>query len=305
MDGKRCSLPRRGLSMLGLPFHPKFFQPNRVPVTNSQPLLVNMQAIANINPSHFHIVAASVVEEQFKLRQQIRALINDVDARASARAVSQLAMLRRMSVVAELPRYLNALIESTEDIQTSTRARSQLRTTTTSILPPQLSDLWPEIFRHLLRKNIWLRQRLEKVTRIFTRPSCVSVMMAAAGMYASGESATWCDMVAAGLRDKVELQLLMEVMMSNIHGRWYFPTKQFHDSFSLVAAIRGWQLPRVRIWAHTNRSLHHHFTTAGFCVLELSQPFYPPQIVASASMFCAQTEINRFVVDDLVSSAWN
>lgn len=239
-----------------------------------------MQAIANIHPSHLHIVAASVVKDQIEIRQQITALTNDFEARASAQAVSQFALLRKMSSVAELPRYLTALIDSTGDITTCARTDSQLRTTTTSIIPSHLSDLWIEIFRHLLRKNIWLRRRLEKVTRILTRESCVSVMVKAA-MHATGESATWCNLVAAGLRDTVELQLLMEAMISNIHGWWLFPTKQYHNSFSAVAAIKGWQLPRLRIWGDPNPSLHRHLTTAGFDVLELCRPYYPPHISRS------------------------
>lgn len=240
-----------------------------------------MQAIADIHPSHLHIVAASVVEDQVRIRQQIDALINDLEARDSARVVSQSAMLRKMSVVAELPRHLTPLVGPPEYVKTCTRMQSQIRTTTTSILPARLSDLWIEIFRHLLRKTIWLQCRLEKVTRIFTRQTCVSVLFAACGNYVTGESATWCQLVAAGVRDNLELQLLMEVMMSNIYGRWFFPTKEFHDSFSSVAANRGWQLPRMRIWTDPNRSLHYHLTTAGFDVVEICRPFYPPHISRS------------------------
>lgn len=252
-----------------------------------------MQAIADIHPSHLHIVAASVVKEQIDIRQQIDALINDFETRVRARPAVGAAAHRRMSCVAvSLPRSLVSLwSDQRRSYPPELTANIQPRaTTTTSIIPSQLSDLCPENFRHLLRRSIWLRLRLEKVTRILTRESCVSEVVWAAEMCSTGRCGTWCEMVAAGLRDQLELQLMMDMMFSNIHGSKWSPTRKWRDRFFAVAAMKGWDLPPVRVFVASDLSdeededdgeespLHCRLKRAGFCAQLLCQPFHPPGI---------------------------
>lgn len=249
-----------------------------------------MQAIANIHPSHLHIVAALVVKEQDDIRQQIDALINDFDTRVRARPATAAAAHRRMSCVSRsLPRSLASLwSDQRMSCPAELTTNIQPHTTTTSILPSHLSDLWPEIFRHLLRQSIRLRLRLEKVTRIFTREACVREILWAVEMGGTGECETWCGMVAAGLRDKQELQLMMDMMFSNMHGSRCPPTKTWHDRFSAVAAMKGWQLPPVRMVVACDLSDEEEeddgeetlqqirLKVAGFSVQLLCQSFHPP-----------------------------
>lgn len=232
-----------------------------------------MQAIANIHPSHLHVVAASVVEEQIGIRHQIHALINDFATRASAQPAAGSAALRRMSCVPPT------------SSRSHNRTDSRHRTTTTSIIPSQLVDMWPEIFKHLLRRTKQLRCRLDKVFRILTREACTSVVVDALDRKRLTPN-QWVALASAGLRDSVELQLMMEMMFSNIHGCREHPTRQWHTTFLELAAMKGWQLPPVRVFEFGDLSceeeednwewskLRQRFKTAGFCVQVLRQPFY-------------------------------
>lgn len=256
-----------------------------------------MIAAAKVHPSHFHVVAASVLKGQDEIRSQINTLINDPNARESAQ--HEMALAARKRITRFLP---PGFMTSQQLLLMDTPRHTVCRSPTTacrrnsikSLLPPQLFDLWPRILGHLLQRTVKLRQLLERVNRIFTRDVCAGAVWRVMWTLPTPNmpSQQWAAMIAAGVRDEKELQLLLERLFSNIHGGnihglcRYYPTPGWYRTLADAAAIKGWQLPAIRILGDFDRGgmtqLAHGLEKAGFRSETLCRPWYNPQINPNA-----------------------
>lgn len=242
-----------------------------------------MIGAAKVHPSHFHIVAASVVKEQDEIRSQINTLRNHPDVKELAMHKAAIAAQKRMSrFVEQTPSgclICRELLLQDTNQPTVHRLPTAVcrRDSTTSMLPPQLFDVWPRILQHLLQRTAHLRRLLERVERIFTREACVKTVWVAI-WNPGGPSPRWAAMVAAGLRDREELQLLLEMMFSDVYGSRCCPDSGWYQAFADAAAIKGWQLPVIRTWGDFDSEVVHDLQTAGFQSELLRQPRHNPTI---------------------------
>lgn len=245
-----------------------------------------MMAAANVHPSHFHIVAAAIVKEQEEIRLRIQTLINDPDAKDLAHHRASVEAYKRMSrhVEQQPPNCRickQLLLEDTK--VTLYRSPRVCQQTSTSILPPELFDLWPRILEHLLQRPAQLHRLLERVERILTRETRAKTAWNA--IWGGTASPEWAAMIASGLCDRVELQLLMEMMFSNMYGTRQNPSAALHEVFNDGAAMKGWQMPAIRIWEGGEADeLPHQLHAAGFRTEVLAEAHRNPDINPSTVM---------------------
>lgn len=250
-----------------------------------------MIASASVHPSHFHIVAASIVKEQEDIRLRVRTLVNDPDAQDLAQHRASVEVLKRMSHWVEQPAPICCTCKEIllEDAKRLTLCRSPrvCQQSSTSILPPQLFDVWPRILEYLLQRTARLRRLLGAVDRIYTRfPRAKTVWNA---VWVGVATPQFPAMIASGLWERGELQLLMEMLFSDIYGCRYNPTTAWHEVLADAATIKGWQLPAIRTWGDYDLSdgegdgdemveLVDRMETAGFRAEVLRRPYHNPEI---------------------------
>lgn len=237
-------------------------------------------------------VAASIVKEQDEIRLQIRTLINDPDAKDLAQHRASLGAHKRMSRWVDQGEPLcricrELLLQDTTPTPLCTLPRVSPQNTT-SILPPPLRDVWPRILEHLLQRTGQLRRLFERVDRILTPEVCAKTVFNV--LWGREEAPPWAAMIASGLRDSTDLQRLLEMMFSDIHGCIMEPTSAWHKVLTEAAAIRGWPLPAIRTWGDYDLSdgevdeedevneLVERIEGAGFRAQLLRRPYHTPEI---------------------------
>lgn len=255
-----------------------------------------MIAAAKVHLSHHHIVAASIVEQQEEILLQIRTLINDPDLKQLESHKTAIAARIRMSLPGDRLETSCSIVG--ELLQHGTK--QPRRYSSISILPPEVVDVWPRVVKHLLQRTTHLRRKLEKVRRILTREACVEMVYEGVQKlpYLPKPTSEWAPIVAAGIRDRQELQMLLEMMFSDFYGCHFRPDPLWCRILTDAAAIRGWQLPAIRTWGDFDLSdgeedcgdddspleLEHRLEAAGFSTEIVRLPWQNPTINPNSVM---------------------
>lgn len=240
------------------------------------------------------------MQQQDDIRSQIRALIDDPDVKQLELHRTALAANARMSMfVQQRPPQCwicRELLHEEETKQPAVLRSPTQRTSSSSIsiLPPQLHDVWPRVVECLLHRTAQLRRLLERVQIMLTREDCATAVYRAVWTVLE-PAPKWAAVVAAGLRDRHELQLLLEMLFSSFWGCRNVPTPTWHRIMADAAAIRGWRLPAIRVWGNFDGSdgeeeesegseLVPRLETAGFRTKTLCEPWSNPEINSDTVM---------------------
>lgn len=230
-----------------------------------------MQRLADIEPSHVHVVAGLLLQHHRDLRQRIASLQDPQLAEVHGVDEFSRTWGRMMAQEVEGTLTLDCPGCIWVPPQPATPVAVAVGAGRASLLPAGLHDLLPRILVHLTAPTARLRRRLHRLHLKVTRPWRLScAVQGARHMWRGLTDARWVTAVASGLEDAEDAEHFLGRVLTGL-----LPASRLQRCVAGVARTMGVPMPAVVLDVQLEGARARYLNAAGFDVRHVERQGRP------------------------------